>query len=146
MEIKVKTAGYTQDKTWLGQKTSKSVPTCGKILFGQMKPRLTFNRLMGRETFGKGKEELITCQRRWRQSCLGHVWLLMEPRHEWLLMTWLLIEVAGWILKYSSDWLPISPAPLLDTVQKGYGCSEFVKRSLKCVYSFGVFRMTQVWL
>lgn len=79
--IKVQTAGYSQDKTWLGQKTSKSVPTCGKRLFGQMKPRLTFTSLMGRETFGKGKEELITCQTQWRQSCLGNVWLIMEPRH-----------------------------------------------------------------
>lgn len=79
--IKVQTAGYSQDKTWLGQKTSKSVPTCGKRLFGQMKPRLTFTSLIGRETFGKGKEELITCQTQWRQSCLGNVWLLMEPRH-----------------------------------------------------------------
>lgn len=50
--IKVQTAGYSQD--------TKSVPTCGKRLFGQMKPRLTFTSLMGRETFGKGKEELMS--------------------------------------------------------------------------------------
>ena len=29
----------------------------------------------------------------------GHIWLLMEQAHQWLLMMWLLKEVSGWILR-----------------------------------------------
>lgn len=91
-------------KTW--EKKKKSQPSSGTRFFGQMKPRLTCTRIMGRDECWESKEQLAI------QSTLHHlsniveamlrhvhVWLPMELGRECLLMMWLLTEIAGCILK-----------------------------------------------
>ena len=69
-------------------------------LFGRMKPRWSCTRMMGREKFGEGKEQiliwgtqyLITCQTWWWHSHSMVIYGCLEELGHWcLLMMWLLM-------------------------------------------------------
>ncbi len=75
-------------------------------ILGQMRPRSTCTRVMGREEYGEGKELLMILSippHQWSMvvvvSWRGHVWLPVELVLLYLLMMWLLTKAAGWILK-----------------------------------------------
>ncbi len=77
-----------------------------KTSYGQMRPRSTCTRVMGREEYGEGKELLKILSippHQWSMvvvvSWRGHVWLPVELVLLYLLMMWLLTKAAGWILK-----------------------------------------------
>ena len=71
-----------------------------------MRQRSTCTIMMGREEYGEGKELLMIQNippHQWSMvvivSWRGHVWLPMELVPLYLLMMWLLIKAAGWIIK-----------------------------------------------
>ncbi len=84
----------------------KSLHSSGTTSYGQMRPRSTCTRVMGREEYGEGKELLMILSippHQWSMvvvvSWRGHVWLPVELVLLYLLMMWLLTKAAGWILK-----------------------------------------------
>ncbi len=75
----------------------KSLHSSGTTSYGQMRPRSTCTRVMGREEYGEGKELLMILSippHQWSMmvvvSWRGHVWLPVELILLYLLMMWLL--------------------------------------------------------
>ncbi len=110
----------------------------GTTSYGQMRPRSTCTRVMGREEYGEGKELLMILSippHQWSMvvvvSWRGHVWLPVELVLLYLLMMWLLTKAAGWILKcFGQYYLLIFSQMLLKLIDGASQCRWTMTQSI----------------
>ncbi len=120
------------------QTTSKKAFSSGTTSYGQMRPRSTCTRVMGREEYGEGKELLTILSippHQWSMvvvvSWRGHVWLPVELVLLYLLMMWLLTKAAGWILKcFGQYYLLIFRQMLQNSLDGASQCRWTITQSI----------------